>query len=82
MTEAEFFAAGAVDSLVARRLEARAWLRRRASALLVVLLSVLRATMPPVQILVTGDVRGKLGRLFKRVETVNQKNGPFAAVFC
>jgi hypothetical protein len=82
MTEDEFFAAGAVDSLVARRLEARAWLRRRASALLVVLLSVLRATMPPVQILVTGDVRGKLGRLFKRVETVNQKNGPFAAVFC
>ena len=38
--------------------------------------------MPPVQILVAGDVRGKLGRLFKRVETVNQKNGPFAAVFC
>jgi hypothetical protein len=38
--------------------------------------------MAPVQILVTGDVRGKLGRLFKRVETVNKKNGPFAAVFC
>ena len=35
-----------------------------------------------VQILVTGDVKGKLGRLFKRVETVNAKNGPFAAVFC
>lgn len=38
--------------------------------------------MPPVQILVTGEVKGKLGRLFKRVETVNAKNGPFAAVFC
>ena len=43
---------------------------------------MVRATMPPVQMLVTGDVLGKLGRLFKRVETVNQKNGPFAAVFC
>ena len=34
------------------------------------------------QILVAGDVRGKLGRLFKRVSTVNAKNGPFEAVFC
>ncbi|XP_071957157.1 CWF19-like protein 1 [Antedon mediterranea] len=38
--------------------------------------------MEPVKILVSGDVEGNLDQLFKRVEKVNKKAGPFEALFC
>lgn len=29
-----------------------------------------------------GDVRGNLNQLFKRVSSVNEKNGPFSMLLC
>ena len=34
------------------------------------------------QVLVCGDVRGRLGRLYQRVTAVNKAHGPFAFVVC
>eukprot|EP01047_Picozoa_sp_COSAG01_P064674 COSAG01_NODE_8600_length_2721_cov_5.810141_3_plen_447_part_01 len=34
------------------------------------------------QILVCGDVRGRLGRLYRRVQAVSAKSGPFDCVLC
>jgi hypothetical protein len=36
----------------------------------------------PVKVLLAGDVGGALTALFKRVEAVNAKNGPFDLLFC
>jgi hypothetical protein len=36
---------------------------------------------PPVKVLFTGDVRGDLPALMKKLEAVNKKSGPFAAAF-
>mmetsp|Transcript_25623 Transcript_25623/g.48535 ORF Transcript_25623/g.48535 Transcript_25623/m.48535 type:complete len:637 (-) Transcript_25623:202-2112(-) len=38
--------------------------------------------MSEVKVLLCGDVEGKFQQLFKRVETVNQKAGPFNCIFC
>jgi|LakMenEpi03Aug12_release.lakeMendotaPanAssembly.Ray.scaffolds.fasta_scaffold3043535_1 hypothetical protein len=35
-----------------------------------------------VKVLLAGDVDGKIDALFKRVNTVNASNGPFAALLC
>lgn len=32
--------------------------------------------------LVCGDVEGKFDQLFKRVETINKKSGPFDCLLC
>ncbi|KAL6080579.1 CWF19 like cell cycle control factor 1 [Balamuthia mandrillaris] len=36
----------------------------------------------PVKILVCGDVNGQIHQLFAKVEPLNRKAGPFAALFC
>ena len=36
----------------------------------------------PLKILACGDVKGQIGALIKRVETVNKKAGPFEMVLC
>ena len=36
----------------------------------------------PIKILACGDVKGQIGALIKRVETVNKKAGPFEMVLC
>ncbi|XP_033102373.1 CWF19-like protein 1 [Anneissia japonica] len=38
--------------------------------------------MEAIKILVSGDVEGNFDQLFKRVEKVNKKAGPFEALFC
>jgi hypothetical protein len=38
--------------------------------------------MPAVKVLLSGDVGGQLGALFKRVEAVSRKAGPFDALLC
>jgi hypothetical protein len=35
-----------------------------------------------MKILACGDVKGQIGALLKRVETVHKKAGPFDMVFC
>jgi hypothetical protein len=35
-----------------------------------------------VKTLLSGDVNGAFAALFKRVETVNKKNGPFDVLVC
>jgi len=35
-----------------------------------------------LKILACGDVKGQIGALIKRVETVNKKAGPFEMVLC
>lgn len=36
----------------------------------------------PLKILVCGDVKGHIGALFNKIETVNKKSGPFEMVLC
>ncbi len=38
--------------------------------------------MSTVKILVCGDVRGRIAELYRRVTIVNDKHGPFSALFC
>eukprot|EP00741_Cyanophora_paradoxa_P003247 tig00000691_g3155.t1 len=40
--------------------------------------------MPPkvLKVLVCGDVNGRLGQLYERVNAVNDSHGPFTALFC
>lgn len=38
--------------------------------------------MAAAKVLFSGAVEGDLPGLFKKVETVNKKNGPFEALFC
>jgi hypothetical protein len=35
-----------------------------------------------VKLLLCGDVKGNFGELFKRLDTVNKKNGPFDVALC
>ena len=35
-----------------------------------------------MKILACGDVKGQIGQLLKRIETVNKKAGPFDMVLC
>jgi hypothetical protein len=35
-----------------------------------------------VKVLLAGDINGKFDALYKRVNTVNASNGPFAALLC
>ncbi|GKD75744.1 zinc finger CCCH domain-containing protein 64, partial [Tanacetum coccineum] len=37
---------------------------------------------PPPRILISGDPRGNLNTLFKRVTSVNKSTGPFDALLC
>jgi hypothetical protein len=38
--------------------------------------------IPPVRVLIAGDVRGNFDALYARVRAVNAKAGPFDALFC
>jgi hypothetical protein len=38
--------------------------------------------MAAVKVLLAGDVMGQLDALYKRIQTVNAKSGPFQVLFC
>lgn len=40
------------------------------------------APTQPTNVLICGDVRGRLGRLYQRVKAANKTGGPFSCVFC